>query len=370
MREKSFYLIYRKNFKVLRIIENNRLNLKERWLFCKQLKLLTSSGMKATEALEIMKGFFERKAIKNSIEEIRKKVYLGENISEAMIAFKRIYPNFLINMIKLGEDNGNLEEVLEKLELYYENQWKISSKIKEIIIYPIFLILFSIIITVFLSSFVLPQFEVILRDFNGQIPTFTKIILSLFKFLRNNKLIILIFLSISTILSIYKLKKSSINIKYEILRKTPFLKTVYYKLQAYNILMCLWMTLKCGLNIDKALEEVCLIIEDEKIIKQLKLLNSNIMQGSTIGEAFEKSLNEIMSKDMFALIKMGEESGNLENILKDICNMIKEEIVIKVNSSVKLIEPIIILIISIHIGILVIALFLPIIGVMDGITNI
>ena len=370
MREKSFYLVYGRNFKLLKIIENNRLNLKERWLFCKQLKLLTSSGMKATEALGIMQGFFERKTIKNSIEEIRKKVYLGENISEAMVAFKRIYPNFLINMIKLGEDNGNLEEVLEKLELYYENQWKISSKIKEIIIYPMFLVFFSIIIIIFLSSFILPQFQIILRDFNGQIPTFTKVILSSFEFLRNNKLVILIFLSINVILIIYKLKKSFINIKYEILRNTPFLKTLYYKLQSYNILMCLWMTLKCGLNIDKALEEVCLIIEDDKIVKRLRLLNSNIIQGSTIGEAFEKSLNGILRKDMFALIKMGEESGNLENILKDMCNMIKEEIIIKVNSSVKLIEPIIILIVSIHIGILVIALFLPIIGVMDGITNI
>ncbi|RXI45994.1 hypothetical protein DP145_01245 [Clostridium tetani] len=136
------------------------MNLKERWLFCKQLKLLMASGMNVTDALEITGDFFTRKSVKSSIEEIRKKVYLGENISEAMSYFRGIYPSFLINMIKLGEDNGILTEVLEKLELYYENQCKISNKIKEIIIYPLFLIFFSIIISLFLSGFICHNLKV------------------------------------------------------------------------------------------------------------------------------------------------------------------------------------------------------------------
>ncbi|RXI49450.1 hypothetical protein DP130_05185 [Clostridium tetani] len=351
-------------------MEKNRLNLKERWLFCKQLKLLISSGMNVTDALEITGDFFTRKSVKNSIEEIRKKVYLGENISEAMSYFRGIYPSFLINMIKLGEDNGILTEVLEKLELYYENQCKISNKIKEIIIYPLFLIFFSIIISLFLSGFILPQFESILRDFNGEVPIFTKSILNLFKFLKDNRSLILIFLSTTAMIVIYKLKKNSINIKYEVLRRIAFLKNIYYKLQIYKILMCLWMTLKCGMNIDKALEEACLIVEDDKIVKDLKRVNFKVTQGVTIGEAFEEGSDKLMGKDIVALIKTGEESGNLENILKDICDMTREEIIIKINSMVKLIEPIIILLISINIGILIIALFLPILGIMDGITNI
>ncbi|RXI45995.1 hypothetical protein DP145_01250 [Clostridium tetani] len=216
----------------------------------------------------------------------------------------------------------------------------------------------------------MPQFESILRDFNGEVPIFTKSILNLFKFLKDNRPLILIFLSTTAMIVIYKLKKNSINIKYEVLRRVAFLKNIYYKLQIYKILMCLWMTLKCGMNIDKALEEACLIVEDDKIVKDLKRVNFKITQGVTIGEAFEEGSDKLMGKDIVALIKIGEESGNLENILKDICDMTREEIIIKINSMVKLIEPIIILLISINIGILIIALFLPILGIMDGITNI
>ena len=329
-----------------------------------------ASGMKVTEAFEIMEDFFHRKSVKNSMKEIKNMVYLGDNISESMREFKGIYPSFLINMIKLGEDNGNLTEVLEKLEMYYENQWKISNKIKEIIIYPLFLISFSIVIGFFLTSFVLPQFEGILRDFNGQIPNFTKAVLNIFKFLKSNKFLILIFICINIIIFIHKLKKESINVKYEILRKIPFLKAIYYKFQLYKVLMCLWMTLKCGLNIDKALEETCLIVEDNKIINDLKAVTFKITQGGALWESFREYLGELMSKDIIILIKTGEESGNLENILKDICDMTREEILIKISSQIKLIEPIIILLISIHIGILIIALFLPILGIMDGITSI
>ena len=370
LREKNFYLIYKKDIHVLEPLENNRLNLKERWLFCKQLKLLIASSIKVTEALGITKDFFKRKSIKNSIEEIRKKVYLGESISEAMMEFKDIYPNSLINMIKIGEDNGNLTEVLDKLELYYENQWDISNKIKEIIIYPMFLVVFSIIMCMFLSGFILPQFESILREFNETVPAFTKFIFNLFTFLKGNKIIILFCLTTSATIFLHKVKKNSVNIKYGILRRTPFLKDIYYKLQMYKILMCLWMSLKCGLNIDKALEETCLIVEDNKIVKDLNKIKFKITQGTSIFEAFQQCLSNLMSQDIIILIKTGEESGNLENILKDICNMTKREIIIKINSMVKLIEPVIIILISIHIGIVIIALFLPILGIMDGITNI
>lgn len=335
-------------------------------ILCNGLSTIIASGIPISQALSIIEDLNNKKQIKKSLYEIRKSVSKGETIYLSIKRFSNIYPMFMIEMIKIGEESGRIDEVLKKLSLYYEKHNKVSMKIKTAIIYPLIVFITSIFMVIFLMMKVIPQFIDILRYSGGEIPTITRIVLFLYTFLKTNFVSINIIL-FSLIFIIYGyIKTSSGKIYLDNLKiKMPLFKKFYNKLIISRLAAAMGILMSSGVNVLKALEITKSIISN-KVVER-KIINSieNIKKGESIYYSFEKQ--QVGNNLFLSLMKTGEESGNLDNMFLKAEEIFENDIEENLKKMIAFIEPITILFLALFIGTFVIAALMPVFSIMDSI---
>lgn len=363
LKKKGYFLIklkckkYNNSFK-------NKISIKECSLLSNKLYMLINSGFPITKALSIIALDFKKESIGSSLLSIRNNILDGEGIYESFLKFSYIYPSFFINMLYIGEESGRVSEILYELSQYYEKKYKFKGELKTVLMYPIFVIITFIFMLHFLINKVIPNFMAIFTELGGSIPNNTLKVLKLINYINYSLILILILL-----LSFYVICKIY-NINYKLKYKIDFIRLkipiggkLYEKIFIMNFCNIMSIMTKAGVNINKALGIVIETSENSFLKDKIKKCNEFINEGFNINYSLQES--GFSNKLFLSMVKIGEESGELEGSFNNVYNIYQKELQDNFKVFIKLIEPTIIIIMAIIITFVFINVFIPMINIME-----
>ena len=346
-------------------LTNQKIKSKELKVLCKQMSILLKSGCEITRILNILQEESSKK-LKKALEQVSMNIQNGNSITDSFEK-TNLFSNFFINMLHAGERSGSIDSIMDDLATYYDSEEILKSKIISISIYPIILIIMSIISGFFILIFIIPNFEMIFLANGIEPPLLTKVLISLSKFIRDKYIYILFVSSIYTLL-MYYLSKHNSKIKYindSLKIKIPFTKNIMILLITTRFCRALNILIESGIQIIDAIDISSKVIDNEIVYKKLSISREYISRGNSISYSISKS--EIFSNTFISMIKIGEESGRLDDTLKVTNDFYSEELNIKIDKAMKLAEPMITVIIGVVIGLFIIAMVMPMFDAINSI---
>lgn len=366
-RNKGFFVLYYKELSNAKLsLHKSKLSLKELTLFCNNFSALLSAGLNILEIIEILKEDFKNKEINRNLDEIKQLIYQGEGLSYCMDKNSNLYPRLLINMVKIGEESGKLNKIFKMLGNYYENEKKIKDKFIKVLTYPCIVLFVSVLMMIFMITYIIPMLVSTLDGISVKIPLSTKIILNISSILKENYLLIVItiFFLLIAIMNFRSLESTRLKIdKFKI--NNIITKNLYIKLISVRFSRTLGILLQSGIQISKALNITLSVIDNKFVKKEVEGCLEEVNQGESISRSIEKI--KIFPRNLISMTRIGEETGNLDEMLLKVSNIIEGELYSSIDKLTVLIEPALILGLSIVIGFLLISVLMPMMNLMDGI---
>lgn len=366
-RNKGFYVLYYKELNSTKLKLNRKcISLKELALFCSNFASLLSAGLNILGVINILKDNFKNKALNRNLDEIEQLIYQGEDLSYCMSKSTNLYPTLLINMVRVGEESGKLDKIFKMLTKYYENENKIKDKLIKVLTYPCIVLFVSILIMIFMITTIIPMLVSTLDGISAKIPTTTKIILNINSFFRENYLFIIILL-LFLVVAIMNFKKlDGTRLKIDKFKITNVItKNLYIKFISVRFSRTLGILLESGIQISKALYITLSVIDNKFVIKEVENCLEEVKRGESISSSIEKL--KFFPRNLISMTKIGEETGNLDDMLIKVSNIIEEDLYVSIDKLTVLIEPALILGLSLVIGFMLISVLMPMMNLMDSI---
>lgn len=366
-KNKGFFVLYYKELRNTKLsLHKSRLSLKELTLFCNSFAALLSAGLNILEIIQILKEDFKNKELNRNLDEIEQLIYQGESLSYCLNKELNLYPRLLINMVKIGEESGKLDKIFKILGNYYENEKKIKDKIIKVLTYPCIVLFVSVLMMIFMITYIIPMLVSTLDGISAKIPLSTKIILNLSSILKENYLLILIilFFLIVAFMNFRSLESTRLKID-EFKINNIITKKLYIKLISVRFSKTLGILLESGIQISKALNITLSVIDNKFVKKEVENCLEEVNRGESISGSIEKI--KFFPRNLISMTRIGEETGNLDEMLLKVSNIIEGELYASIDKLTVLIEPALILGLSIVIGFLLISVLMPMMNLMDGI---
>ena len=333
--------------------------------FAQRLSVLIASGIPLVRSLTIIKKQTNVKHEKKMLNQLLSNVEAGETLSYALKEQPKYFPKLFVHLIKAGETGGVLDEVLEELVEYYRKRDKINKEVKSALYYPITIVIVAIIAVFILMGFVLPNILNMLVGFGGEIPLPTKILMFVSNFIASYWWAIIIAVVVTgVLLNAYtntykgKLKKD------KFLLKIPVIGDLIRKVVIARFASTLALLIKSGVNIINALPVIEEVVDNEVFANVLLETRLRVREGSTLSKPIKQSGE--FPPMVVQMIKVGEESGNIEDMLNRISDYYDLEVENAIEGSISLIEPVMIIILAVIVGGIVASIILPLFSIYSN----
>lgn len=331
---------------------------KEMVIFTRQFSVMISANVTVVESLKILVDQTKNISLQNMIAEIAFEVDSGSLLSDAFSKRPKVFSNFFVNIIRSGETSGKLDEVLDYLADEMEQNHDMVAKIKGAMIYPVFIVIGLIAVGIVLMVYVIPNLTEILTESGGELPLSTRIVVSTSNFMQEYLWLIgLIALGIGAL--IYYASKTSAGKKFIDLSKLrlPIFGPLFKYIYLMRFTRSLSTLIKGGVTITDSLaitaDVVGNVIYKEIIEDTLESIND----GNPI--YYEMSKSKDVPKMVSQMISVGERTGKLDVVLDKVTEFYGRESENMLNNLSKLMEPIIMVIMGIGVGIMVAAVIMP-----------
>ena len=372
-KDKTLSEIEEKKIKIIKIMESpvifKKLSINQLYYFTKSLRYLLNSGIPIANSLEKINS--RNKTLEQIKKNLIDKIKSGASIYESFLNNQEHFDNLYLSLIKAGEKTGSINKTFGILEKNLKKKIQFKKKITNIIIYPAVIISTAIMFTIFLINHSLPQMQLIYQNFNSELPFITELLLDFAKIIKQVdyqtviKLIIIILIIKNNILKISKIKKIYHNFQIKFL----FIKNIYISYIHAQFLRILDISLNNNLPIKDSID-ICKTISTNYIFRiEIENIIRDINKGEAIHNAIHRSSCFSSEKNIIDMIKIGEETGNLSEIINNLANIYEEKTEYKLEMISNIIEPLCILLSAVFIGLLLIAMYLPIFKMTDIIYN-
>lgn len=343
----------------------DRVSNKDVVILSRQMATLFQAQVSALRVFRLLSAETENQTLAKALEEVANDIQGGSPISTALAKFPKIFSNFYVNMIKSGEESGKLDSTLLYLADYLDRSYEVSSKAKNALIYPAFVVVTFIAVMVLMLTIVIPRISTILTESGQAVPFYTQIVLGVSNFLVDFGpfLLILVVIGIVGLWQFSRTESGALSFaRFKI--SIPLLKGLYRKLYLSRISDNMNTLLISGIPMVRAIELTSSIVGNRVYEDILKDAVEAVKTGSTVADAFAKG-NEIPGI-MVQMIKIGEETGELGSILKTLANFYTREVNNAVDTLVDLIEPVMVVALGLGVGLLLSAVLIPIYNLAGG----
>lgn len=333
-------------------------------IFYRQFATMISAGLTLVNCLEILSKQTENKLLAKKIEDIKKNVERGSTLADAFASHPETFSKLYINMIKAGEIGGVLDEILNRMATLMEKEYELRQKIKSAMTYPSFIFGAALIMAVFMLTFILPQFVGIFQQFGGQLPFLTRILVWLtITFNRYWYIFFAVFVFIIVVFISYNRSKHGHKNIDRLKLKLPIFGNLFLKTAINRFTRILGTLIRSGVPIIQSLKVSAESIGNDIIAEAVLKASERIKEGQSISAPLEES--KVFPPMVTQMILVGEESGELETMLLNVSQFYDQEVERAVEQLTSVIEPILMIVVAGLVGVMVIAMYLPIFSMVN-----
>ncbi len=335
-------------------------------ILSKQLSTLFGSHVSALRVFRLLGNESENPALRRVLSKVADDIQGGAQISLALSKHPKVFSSFYINMIKSGEESGKLNETFSFLAKHLDRGYELLSKVKNALVYPLFVIIVFVVVMVLMFTMVIPKISSILIDAGQELPILTRAVIAISDFLLNYGLFLLVFLVIG-IFMFFRFAKTPVGKlsvdKFKL--KTPYIGDLYKKMYLSRILGNMQTMLASGVSMVKTMETTSTVVDS--VVYQ-DILNKSVKQIKA-GVSVSDSLTgyEEIPNIMVQMIRIGEETGELSGILDTLSRFYEREVNGLVDMLVGMIEPAMIVFLGLGVGGLMAAVLMPIYNISSAI---
>lgn len=339
-------------------------------VFTRQLATLIGAGLPLLRSLTTLQKQEKNPVLKNTMAGLANSVEGGGTFSEALAQYPSIFDKLYVNMVKAGELGGVLEIVLARLAEFQEKSEKIKGKIVSAMFYPVVVLFIAISILTFLLVFIVPKFQQIFTEMLGgkPLPALTQFVIDASNALKNHYLIILIVIAALVVaFNIFRASKAGRAVIDKFKLNAPVFGGLIQKTAIARFTRTLGTLVSSGVPILQALQITKETAGNLVIGNAIEKVHDAVREGENIVNPLEAS--GIFPPMVISMVQVGEETGKLPDMLIKVADVYEEEVDNAVAGLTSLLEPIMIVFLAVIVGVIVIALFLPLVSIIQGLSS-
>jgi type IV pilus assembly protein PilC len=345
-------------------LKREKVNLKELSVYSRQISVLVDADLPLIQSLTMLADQTKNAYFKEVIQTIRKDVEAGSTLNEAKRKYPKVFDDLYCNLVASGEQSGSLDVMLRRLAEYLENVVKLRSQVKQAMTYPLAVLVFSIVVTIFMMWKVVPVFSNIFIELGADMPLLTVLVLTVSNFVQKYILFIFAGLIGSVFLFRYiKKTTSGRRIIDQATLKMPLFGGLMQKVALSRITRTLATLLSGGVPMLESLKITSTtagnVILEDRIVEARTMVS----EGGNLTDAFrEKAHFPLMVTQM---VSVGEATGTLDGMLGKLADFYDDEVEAAVGSLLSILEPILLIVVGGLIGAIVISMYLPVFSLMQ-----
>jgi type IV pilus assembly protein PilC len=339
---------------------------KEIVILSRQMATLFEAQVSALRVFRLLASETENAVLQQKLAEIADEIQGGSTISKALAKHPKVFSSFYVNMVRSGEESGKLDQIFVYLADYLDRNFAVTSKAKNALIYPAFVIFTFIAVMVLMLTLVIPKISAILIDSGQKVPVYTSIVIGISNFFVNYGIFFLIFLIFFAVF-LYRYSKTpagAVSFAHFKL-SVPYIGALYKKLYLSRIADNMNTMLVSGIPMIKVIELTSGVVDNEVYQNVLSDVLAAVKEGSPLSAAF--SVHKEIPSIVTQMAKIGEETGQLGHILDTLAKFYQREVINAVDTLVDLIEPIMIVLLGLGVGFLLASVLIPIYNISSAI---
>lgn len=333
--------------------------------FCSQTAMLFQAGIAPAEGMNILLNDSKSTEGKEILQAVLDTCRQGESFVTALRA-TNVFPDYVLHMIALGEESGNLDDVMQSLADYYEREDSIADSIRSAVSYPFIMIGIMLLVIFVLLGKIMPIFNQVFIQLGSEMSGLSASLLRLGNSLNRYSLVLLIVLVALVILYFLatKTRKGS-RITRQFLSVFPLTKGFYEKLAAARFAGGMALTISSGMDTFSSLDMVSELTEHKRMQEKIASCKQAILEGANLSEALTAS--GIFSNLYSRMVSVGFRTGSIDTVMQKIADSYDKETERKIRSIISILEPTLVIILSVIVGLILLSVIFPLMGIMSSI---
>ncbi|QQR82871.1 type II secretion system F family protein [Candidatus Campbellbacteria bacterium] len=334
-------------------------------ILSRQVATLFEAQVSALRVFRLLAEETEKPALRYALLEVSNDLQGGSAISKALEKHPKIFSLFYVNMVRAGEESGKLDQTFLYLADYLDRMYEVTSKARNALIYPAFVISVFLVVMALMFTTVIPKLSTILEDSGQAIPAYTKVVIGISSFMVNYGIFFVILLALGGVWLWRYMNTPAGDIALSRVKiSVPYIGTLYRKLYLSRIADNMNTMLSSGIPMLRGLEISSVVVGNSLYENLLKEAVESVRGGSSVADAMSGS--ELIPNIMTQMIRIGEETGELAGILKTLAHFYEREVKNAVDTLVDLIEPAMIVLLGLGVGTLLASVLIPIYNISAG----
>lgn len=344
----------------------NKVPAKEVVFMARQIATLFEAKVSAYKAFSLVADQATNPVLKRQLHSVTSDLSGGTTISQALSQYPETFSNFFVNMVRAGEESGKLSETFSFLAEYMERQYELTRKTRSALIYPAFVITVFFLVLVLMMRFIIPKLGEMITQSGQDVPVYTRIVLGLSSFFVSYGLYLFILFIIGVIIVIFFLRSDAGKRWIDSFKITaPVIKGLYQKLYLARIADNLDTMLSSGISIIRTLDVTSAVVGNRVYEGVIRQVTDEVKAGISLANALAK--HREIPPMLSQMVRVGEETGMLGQVLRTLGRFYRKEVDQAVDTIVSLIEPIMIVVLGLGVGILLVSVLMPIYNIASGI---
>ncbi|MEJ1518116.1 type II secretion system F family protein [Bacillus cereus] len=338
---------------------------KELASFTKQLSYLIETGISLHKGVEIIAEQIRNPYFKSVINQIVKDIKEGIPLSEAAAKFPKVFPNAMIFQLKAAEAGGFMQEALVNISADLEREARFAKQVKGAMMYPSVVLVVAIGIVYFMLTMVVPKMAATLTSFDAELPAITKAVMATSDIAKNYWYVFIIVVVLGIYLFKLLMKNSVYKKKYHaFLLKIPVIGNLVISINIATMTRLMSSLLSSGVPIDDTLDNLRNVLTNKVLSDNIEKVRKEVVEE---GYTLSKSMDEkpVFPKALVQILKVGEETGNLEEVLSSLADKYEEDVSDALKTMTSLINPLLMVVIGGIVGVIVVSLFVPMFSLID-----
>ena len=331
----------------------------------RQMTTLFEAQISALRAFRLLAAEARTPKLGDILTEVANDIQGGSTISTALSRHPEVFSNFYVNMVRAGEETGKLDETFSFLAAYLDRNYEITARARNALIYPAFIILTFGVVMTLMMVLVIPNLATMLNDAGQDIPLYTKIVIGTSLFISHYFIFIAALMLVGIVFFAYYLRTpAGKDVLSRAKLETPAVGGIFKKIYLSRIADNLSTMLRSGIQILRALEITGSVVEDPTYERVIAAAAIDVKGGMPLSDAFRK--HPEIPGIIVAMIKIGEETGNMAGILDTMAKFYRREVNNAIDTLVGLIEPFIIVTLAVGVSVLLASVLVPIYNIASS----